>query len=163
MCGCRKKVSGMAKRKYKGIDLERLAKVGAGAIGAKIINGVAGKALASMPPQTQQMARKGLPLLKVAAGGYLLATSKSKMVQDMALGVVAVGALETVEVFAPQVFNIGSTGDLFTQVGNTTTIEFPVLSSGAASALPLAESTSYGTDLNMMGYEKQYADQMATL
>lgn len=101
MCSCQKRISGM--KALKGVNLERLAAVGGGAIGAKALNGMT-KNIEFLHKNKYTM-----PLAKVLVGGYAQ-TAKNTVVRDLGLGAIAVGLLELAEVVAPQVFDMNGIG-----------------------------------------------------
>lgn len=95
-----------------GIQMEQLASVVAGAIASKAFNGVTKKIdfLAKKPIV--------LPIIKVAAGYFMLAKSDNPFVQGMGFGFIAEGGLQSLEVAAPDVFK-KLTGGPVSGIGTT--------------------------------------------
>jgi hypothetical protein len=95
-----------------GVQLETLAGVAAGAVASKALNGVTAKI------DFVQNKPIVLPIVKGGLGYLMLAYSKNPFVQNMGLGFVAEGALQGLEVAAPQVFK-KLVGDGVGHVGST--------------------------------------------
>lgn len=98
-----------------GLPLETLAGIAGGAIASKALNGIAKniKPLQKNP--------KILPIIKVVAGGYMVAKGSPTM-QNIGTGVLAEGALDALEVFAPNVFKkmkAGYSADSVDGIGTT--------------------------------------------
>lgn len=101
-CSCmakRRKKIGSAGRS----TIERLAYVGLGALAASATNA----ALQNITDSTDESKLKGLAigvgLAKAAIGGFMF-MQKDQMINDIGLGIVAVGSLETAYAAAPKYF-----------------------------------------------------------
>ena len=91
------------------IDFEQLAAVGVGAVAAKAVDGVASNV------EFLQDKPWLLGAIKLAAGAYGASTAENEMLTNACIGIAAVGALDLVEEFAPQVFTLGDhNGDTVT-------------------------------------------------
>jgi hypothetical protein len=132
----------MAKKKKcaceGGVDLWRLAAVSGGAVGAKLINYPIKKGIekvlpeekmASLPEWQQKGIQLTFPALKVAGGAYAQ-TMENQYVKDAGMGVLAVGAIEAIDILIPAVDMSGVSGvfDDFEHVGNTVEIDLDDLS-----------------------------------
>ena len=95
-----------------GIQMEQLAAVVAGAVASKALNGVGKniKFISSKPIV--------LPIIKVAAGYFMVTKSSNDFVAGMGLGFIGEGALNALEVGAPNVFQ-KLTGGPVSGIGTT--------------------------------------------
>lgn len=95
-----------------GIQMEQLASVVAGAVASKALNGVGKnvKFLAQKPIV--------LPIIKVAAGYFMVTKSDNDFIAGMGLGFIGEGALNALEVGAPNVFQ-KLTGGPVSGIGTT--------------------------------------------
>jgi len=129
----------MARRKSKSVPItteDVLWGVG-GAVASLAANRVVNQATAKMPENTRQMIAKGLPLAKAGGGAYVATRKKvSRNWKFFALGVAGTGALELGIKQAPQYFSISGAGgaDIFSMLGNTSTVEIPIEPSGSLNA-----------------------------
>lgn len=80
-----------------GLPIEQLAGVFAGAVSAKVLNGVS----KSVPMLAKN--RFVLPVIKLA-GGYFLNRSSNDFLKNAGLGMMGEGAMNMLEAGAPQVF-----------------------------------------------------------
>ena len=93
-CSCQKhKVSGMGKSSIKGYPVERLAIIGAGAVGAEFaVNSLVNNL--TKDGKMPILKKKGVPgAIKIGLGVALLTMSKNKQVQDAGIGAIAAGGL----------------------------------------------------------------------
>ena len=126
-----------------GVSLERLAGVAAGAVASKALNGITAKI------QFVQEKPIVLPVAKGAIGYMMLAYSKNSFVQDAGLGFVAEGALQALEVAAPQVFK-KLVGNSVGRVG-TTLIDLDDPISGYEDSMDVDHGVAGVYDDNMVG------------
>ena len=128
-CGCK-----------QGVDLWRLAAVGGGAVGAKLINAPLKKGIDYVLPKEKrdtlpEWQKKAIllafPGVKIAGGAYAQ-TMPDKYVRDAGLGVIAVGSLEAIDILIPDLDLSAIEGvlDDFEHVGNTIDIDLDELSGG---------------------------------
>jgi len=100
MCGCKSKVSGMARKKSSRstkVTMEDGLAVAAGAV----VSVVANKLINSYIPAGQaEMLGKVIPVVKAAGGIFLATKSKDRRLKMAGLGMAATGAIELGQKFA---------------------------------------------------------------
>lgn len=116
-CSCQKhKVSGM--KSIKGYPVERLALIGAGAVGAEFaVNSLVNNL--TKDGKMDFLKKKGVPgAIKLALGLGMLSMSKNRQVQDAGLGAVAAGGLGIARSF----LNIPNVSGVYSEADNVGTV-----------------------------------------
>ena len=98
----------MAKRRKKigkvGSTVERLMYVGAGALAAKAVNAGLQNLTSSIVDETKlKWMKAGIGAAKAVIGGFMF-MQRDQMINDIGLGIVAAGSLETAEALVPKAF-----------------------------------------------------------
>lgn len=155
MCGCKNKISGMAKRKKYGkgvtIGMEDVVAVGAGAVAGLLVNIGASMALDKFAPdmdeETRENVDKGVQVAKVVGGGYA-ATQKTlpRYGRFAGLGLAGEGAVELATSLDERLSIAGTSGSLFNEIGASGNIVKIPLGQGRANDYSADDVASTGAD-----------------